>query len=294
MWLLVGGDSEIGRATHHALGLQGVPVAATTRRADRVAADRPFLDLAAPLDHWMPPAQTRAACIFAAIPRLNACAIDPAATAHINVTQTLALVERLTERDISVLFLSSNQVFDGSVPLVSAETPPCPVSEYGRQKARVEAALRRHMDAGARVGILRLAKVVWPEMPLIRGWIESLENGRSIGIFQDMTMAPTPTGIATAAIASLMQQQASGIFQLTGQRDATYFEIACYLADRVGAGRELVVPKMARDAGLPEGSTPRYTTLDSNLLRDHYGLAVPDVWAVMDGIMNERSGCLAR
>ena len=63
----------------------------------------------------------------------------------------------------------------------------CPVSEYGRQKARTEAALRQHMDRGAPVAILRLAKVVSPDMPLIDGWIEALAAGKPIRAFRDMT-----------------------------------------------------------------------------------------------------------
>src|SRR4051812_28366990 len=89
MILLVGGDSEIGAATKAFLAGQGHLVAATTRRADRASADRPWLDLAAPLDAWEPPAGTRSTCIFAAIARLAACAADPVGTAHVNVSQTL-------------------------------------------------------------------------------------------------------------------------------------------------------------------------------------------------------------
>ena len=81
MWLLVGGDSEIGAATFRVLRERGEPVAATTRRPDRVAPDRPFLDLSRPLDDWAAPPGTRGACIFAAVARLAACENDPVGSA---------------------------------------------------------------------------------------------------------------------------------------------------------------------------------------------------------------------
>ena len=87
-------------------------------------------------------------------------------------------------------FLSTNQVFDGSVPEMAADAPASPVSEYGRQKARVEAALRARMDQGAPVAVLRLAKVVSRDMPLIRGWVDALSAGKPIRAFHDMTLAP--------------------------------------------------------------------------------------------------------
>src|SRR5438128_259674 len=116
MWLLVGGDSEIGAATFRALGVQKLPVATTTRRPERAALDRLILDLASPLEDWQPPAGTCAACIFAAVARLTDCSADPPGSANVNVTQTLALIDRLLARGIYVLFLSTNQVFDGNIP----------------------------------------------------------------------------------------------------------------------------------------------------------------------------------
>ena len=160
MFLIVGGDSEIGAATSRAMKRKAKR---SRPRRGAASASRPtgrFSILSAPLDDWQPPQGTRAACLCAAIARLAACAADPEGSAHINVTQTLALIERLLARGIPVLFLSTNQVFDGRTPHERAEAPHSPVSEYGRQKARTEAALLRQMERGAPVAILRLAKVV--------------------------------------------------------------------------------------------------------------------------------------
>ena len=124
MFLLVGGDSEIGAWTFRHLLTAGKSVAATTRRTGRAAPTRPFLNLAADLSAWEPPSGVTAACILAAHARLAACAADPAGTAHVNVDQTLALADKLIERGIHVLFLSTNQVFDGSIAQVPADHPP--------------------------------------------------------------------------------------------------------------------------------------------------------------------------
>jgi dTDP-4-dehydrorhamnose reductase len=285
MFLIVGGDSEIGAAASRAMNAQGLSVAATTRRRDRVAPDRPFLDLAAPLDDWAPPPGTQAVCLCAAIARLAACADDPQGSAHINVVQTLALAEICLARGIAVLFLSTNQVFDGRTPHERAEAAHSPVSEYGRQKARAEAALLRQMDNGASVAILRLAKVVSDTMPLIGGWIKDLTAARPIRVFDDLKLAPTPSDLVCTAIAALLQDRARGIFQLTGPGDVSYADIGGFLAAYLDADPKLVNPTSARAAGLPEGATPLHTTLDSGLMRVHYGLEVPDVWDVVERVV---------
>jgi len=281
MFLIVGGDSEIGAATSRAMQAHGLPVAATTRRRDRVAPDRPLLDLAAPLDDWEPPPGTRAACLCAAVARLAACADDPQGSAHVNVVQTLALVEKLLARDIAVLLLSTDKVFDGRTPHQRADAPHSPVCEYGRQKARTEAALMQHFANGAPVAILRLAKVVSEDMPLIAGWVRDLAAGKPIRVFNDLALAPTPTDLVCAAIIALLEDRARGISQLTGPRDVTYADIGRFLAAYLDADPDLVSEVSARAAGLPEGSTPQHTTLDSSRLRVHYGLEVPDVWEIV-------------
>jgi dTDP-4-dehydrorhamnose reductase len=281
MFLIVGGDSEIGGATYRAIKAHGKPVAATTRRPERVAPDRPVLDLSKALSSWEPPRGTRAACVCAGVARLAACAADPEGTAHINVVQTLALIEKFVSRSIYVLFLSTNQVFDGRTPHVPVDAPHSPVSEYGRQKARMETALFGFLGRSVPVAILRLAKVVSPEMPLLEGWIRDLGASKPIRAFDDMTLAPTPIELVCAAIGALLEDRLSGIFQLTGPRDVSYADVGCFLARYLGADPSLVKTTSARGIGLPDGAAPLNTTLDSTLLRMHYGFKVPDAWDVV-------------
>jgi dTDP-4-dehydrorhamnose reductase len=285
MFLIVGGDSEIGAATYRAMKATGKPVAATTRRPDRVVSDRPFLDLSAALHNWTAPPHTNSVCVCAAMARLAACAADPVATSHINVDQTLMLIDKLLTGDAYVLFLSTNQVFDGRAAHVKADAPYSPLSEYGRQKARTEAALRDRMVRGAPVAILRLSKIVSGGMALINGWVSALSSGKPISAFCDMMIAPTPSNLVCAAIIALMEDRASGIFQLAGPRDVTYADVARFLADRLGADPRLVFEASARDAGLPEGVTHQNTTLDSDLLRRRYGIEVPDAWQVIESFI---------
>ena len=281
MILLVGGDSEIAIATARALRASLQVVGATTRRAASASAERPFLDLAGPLHDWQPPEGTRAACVLAAIARLAACDADPAGSAHINLEQTVALIDRLTSRGVYVLFLSTNQVFDGETPCVPAEAATCPVSEYGRQKAKTEGALRDRMAGGAPIAILRLSKVVSPDMALIRQWRHTLSQGRSIAAFADMPMAPVPVDTVAKAISALLRDKVPGLFQLAGPRDVSYLQLGRHLAEWFGADPCLVEPASALACGQPTGSTPRHTTLDSRRLRERYGVVVPDAWEVM-------------
>jgi dTDP-4-dehydrorhamnose reductase len=283
--LIVGGDSEIAAATVLHLRAHGRGVVTTTRRPERVTADRPFLDLSQPVDDWPIPDGVGAACLCAAVARLNDCAEDPVGSARINVAGNVSLARKLLARGIPVLFLSTDKVFDGERSHVPADAPPCPVSEYGRQKAAAEAALGELMSDGAPAAILRLAKVVMPSMELLRQWVIELDGGRPIRAFHDMMMAPTPVALVAAAIERLLGAPTSGIFQLTGPRDVDYAAVARHLAQRIGADTELVETVSAYSVGLPVGSTARNTTLDSSALTERFGIVVPDAWTVINELI---------
>lgn len=283
MFLIVGANSEIGSATARLIEARGGNVWSTTRRPSRNPREVK-LDFDEPIEGFQVPDGVESACIFVAIARLAACAADPKASAFVNVTQTLALVDRLAAKGIYTLFLSTNQVFDGESAHVSVDAPVSPRSEYGWQKAETERLLRARMAAGASIGILRLGKVVFPGMALLSNWKERLSAGLAVHPFSDMSMAPIPIDVVALAIARMMQDRLPITAQLSGPRDITYAEAAGFLARQVGADPRLVMPVSAREAGMPTGATPRHTTLDSTYLISKYGLMVPGAFEVIGSL----------
>jgi dTDP-4-dehydrorhamnose reductase len=183
------------------------------------------------------------------------------------------------------VFASSDKVFDGTRPQMPADAPIAPNCEYGRQKAAVEALLRAHMARGADVAILRLSKVVGPDSVLFGDWIAAFRAGRPIRAFTDLMFAPVPVALVVEVVAALLKDRARGIFQLSGPRDISYSAAAHFLAEKRGADRKLIQDISARDGGQPPGAAVPYTSLDSTLLRERYGITVPDAWEVLQGIL---------
>lgn len=284
-FLLVGGDSEIAGAALAVLRAARLPANVTTRRRDTLCTGRVFLDLTAQPGDWRPPEGTSACCIFAAVGHLVACARDPAGSAAVNCAGTIALVERLAAGGAHVLYLSTDKIFDGSRPLVPADALPAPRSEYGRQKARTDLHLQGMIARGAPVGILRLARIVPRGWALVRQWRDDLAAGRVVRPFRDMMTAPTLDRVAAAAIVALLRTRETGIWQLSGAHDVSYAEIASFIAERIGADPDLVQPVAAASAGMPEGSTPRHTTLDCSALGNCFGISPQDPREVIEEVL---------
>jgi len=130
---------------------------------------------------------------------------------------------------------------------------------------------------------------VSPAMPLIENWIDALAASRPIEAFHDMPLAPTPIDLTAEVIGALLEDRLSGIYQLTGPRDVSYADIGRFLAGHLDADPKLVREVSALDAGLPQGATPRHTTLDSSTLRERYNLALPDIWTIIEPMIAARA-----
>ena len=115
----------------------------------------------------------------AADTKLADCEEHPEVTAKINVEATIALANFLRLRGAHLLLLSTNQVFDGSLPNRKVSEQVCPVNEYGRQKAEAERLILQM----PRSAVLRLTKVVHSDLPLLKQWESSLQAGQPIEAF---------------------------------------------------------------------------------------------------------------
>jgi dTDP-4-dehydrorhamnose reductase len=267
-WLVVGADGGIGRPLLARLRADSRAAVGTTRRA---GGDGLHLDLAADPSSWQLPDRVAVAYLCAAVTSIDTCRRDPAGTRGVNVDHTLALAARLRERGAHVVFLSTNQVFDGTVPFRGEAAAVCPLTEYGRQKADAEAAL---LAAGGAT-VARFTKVVPPDWPLIHMWREALSRGEPVEAFGDMVLSPVPFGVAIEALVRTGEKQPGGVIHVSGVEDFTYAELARRLAMAMGADPGLVRAVSCRERGIPAEAAPAHTALATERVVRELGLAAP-------------------
>ncbi|HEX8136024.1 MAG TPA: sugar nucleotide-binding protein [Pyrinomonadaceae bacterium] len=280
--LVIGSDGLIGGALTKHLERAGLPVMGTTRRREAVTKTRPFLDLSEDLERWQPPEGIRVAVMCAGVTKMESCRLDPVYSAQVNVAAVSRLVRKLADDNVYVIYLSTNQVFDGARPNQPANAPTSARTEYGKQKAAAEKYL---LSLGSGGSVVRLTKVIQPHMFLLQGWLEALREGKAIRPFADMVMAPISLSFTVSVLCKLIEVRPPGIIQVSGERDVTYAQVADHLARRTGASAALVQPIRVRDAGLPPESAPPHTTLDTTRLRMELGLEPPGVWTVIESAL---------
>lgn len=276
--LIVGADSQIGNALRTSLLARGRRAVGTTRRPHSPESGLLFLDLNEDVSHWSIPENLSTAYLCAAVTAQDDCRRDPAGSRRINVDHTVALARRLVARNGFVVFFSTNLVFDGRTPWQPSDAAPQPQTEYGRQKAAAEQTL---LDCSDAVAVVRFSKIVPPRWPLVVGWTERLLRGKTVRPFSDVRFAPVPLDSAVGLAREIGERRIPGIFQLSGNEDVSYEDVARWAARRSGAAESLVQGMTAAAAGQNYEAIPRHTTLDSRRVGELFGIDSPDVWTTI-------------
>jgi dTDP-4-dehydrorhamnose reductase len=276
--LVIGANGQVGSVTYQDLSDRGHEVVGTTRRVSGADEKRLFLDLGLPPHEWpdLPPVD--AAVICTAVTSVAECENDPEGTAAINLHAPVELARRLCERGAFVIFLSSTGVFDFQKPFRRHDDPPCPVTNYGRQKAEAEDKI---LALDGKTAVLRLTKIMGPEMPLLGRWQAKLASGQNIMAYQDTTIAPITAVFASRMMHEIIATDAEGIFHASGDDDLPYTVLAEQVVRAMKVGPERIEARTGNMKEYPSGRSPRYTTLEMEHEEKMFGISASSSLATM-------------
>ncbi|MFH1309451.1 MAG: sugar nucleotide-binding protein [Candidatus Omnitrophota bacterium] len=282
--MIVGSDSLIGGALMSELKRTGRQVIGTTRRRETVDTDHFYLDLLKDPGTWNCPDFVTVAFVCASVTRIESCRRDPVESARVNVKGIFELVRNLTEKGIFVIYLSTNQVFDGTVPHRLPDDQLSPITEYGKQKAEAERLISRFDPL---VAIVRFSKILEPRNPLFCEWQRLLRKGKVIHPFFDMVMAPVGLACAVSILSIMGEHCLPGIFQVSGNEDVSYAEVAHIGATICGVDERLVQPVLSSRSGCYLEKVVEHTTMDVTRLKLVFGVEIPDVRTTIKTIFTE-------
>lgn len=273
--LVVGVNGTVGSALFKALP----PQTFGTSHREPLANNVFHLNLLDEPSRWKFPDITfDTAYLCAGICRMNLCEDDPKGTEAVNIKGMTALIDHLNKQNTYIVFLSTNQVFSGNNPQTLPNTAHDPMNEYGRQKAIIEKHITSHCS---RYAIVRLTKVVEPNMALIQNWINLLQQNQSINAFHDMPLAPVSLSQVIETLILIGQKQQNGIYHISGKEDVSYFDLATYVVKQLKHSSHLVQSVSAIDAGIKKIFLPRFTSLDCSSTIALGGKNPPDFVTVL-------------
>jgi len=257
--IIIGIDSQIGAALFERLSSQSnKSVFGTTRRKERnQKSDRifyldlgnsdSFIDKGFRFDHVV---------LCAGIASIAGCESDVNLCRQINVEATSKIIQYFSDCGSHIIFISGTAVFDGSQPFFRVNTSTNPINNYGKFKAEVENRFRNDPN----VAILRLTKVITTSTPFIRKWLDELDRGVQITVFEDRFVSPIGLSEVLDNIELLVFRRASGIYHFGGATEVSYSDFATsFFADNPKA-----LGLLKKERG-PNGSSPIYGSLATHL-----------------------------
>lgn len=262
--LIVGGNSFLGRAVAQGLSAFGHDTVMTSR--DQSSQDHIYFDLSSPQEDWpIFPDNIEAAFIATAITRQAACENDPQYSHFINVDQTLRFIDHLGQFGIHTIFPSTNIVLACDHPLQNIDCLLAPQGLYAEQKAEVENALRGRKG----VTIVRFPKILDPYAGIIQNWKDTLAQGKTIEALDELIISPITLDYAAHFIIKSMEKQHSGLLQMSGDQEISYYHLAQSLAEHWGYS-----PSCVHKQDLPDHmlSLPRHPSLDCSLSQKLCGI----------------------
>jgi dTDP-4-dehydrorhamnose reductase len=202
----------------------------------------------------------------AGLTTIAACHREPAQAEQVNTRATVLLAELSGRSRASLLFISTDLVFDGERGWYRETDSPSPLSVYGRTKAAAEQAVLAH-PAGA---VVRVSLLFGPGLAGRRTFFDeqaaALREGRPCTLFEDEWRTPLGLLPAARALLAVAASDYRGLLHLGGPERLSRLEMGRRLAAFLGCDPSSLVPATRASAASPE-PRPRDTSLDSSLWR---------------------------
>ena len=285
--MVIGADGLLGWSIAQRLRICGRQVITTSRKTRNSSDSCIYLDLSEDISSWRVPGDIDMVFFCAAITSTEKCRSNPEESRIVNVDNTVALASMLVQKSVSVIFPSTNLIFDGRSPYKKSDSRVCPRVEYGRQKAAVE---ERLMNLGGNSSIVRFTKILGPENELVNQWIKQLRTKTVIHPLSDIVLSPISVDFASQIMLKIADSGNDGIWQVSGKEDITYEQLGRHIARKLGVSQRYVQPTKVSDSGLRFEYVPRHTTLDMSRAESELGFACPDVWDTIDSLFETKYG----
>jgi dTDP-4-dehydrorhamnose reductase len=271
--MIIGGTGLVGNALMRAWKAQGAEVSAATYHCH---ASGSFLQLdmqeeakvRALLNQWKPDV----VAVPAANPYVDYCELHPEETRRVNVDGTLNVARACREIGARMIFYSSDYVFDGVKGVYTEEDAPCPINEYGRQKAEAE---RGVLAADPRNLVIRTSGAYgwqWEPKNLVLQICSKLANGEVMRLADDIRYNPTYVENLAEITAALVAAEARGVYHVVGAEKIVRYEFARRVAKVFGLDESLLraVPVSALHSPTPR---PKESSLRTDKVRAAVGVA---------------------
>jgi dTDP-4-dehydrorhamnose reductase len=157
---------------------------------------------------------------------VNGCALDPEKAYRVNALGTQNVVLASAARGAAMVYVSTNEVFDGTATEPYREwDPPRPINPYGRSKAAGEWYVRHLLTR------FYIARTAWLYAPGGRNFphriVQLADERGALRVVTDEVGNPTYAPDLADALAALIRTDAYGVYHLANAGYCSRYDFAC-------------------------------------------------------------------
>lgn len=180
----------------------------------------------------------------AAITQVDDAEKNPEITEQINVQGTAEVLVDAEHCAEYILYVSTDFVFDGNKGMYEEEDDLMPVSFYGFTKMQAEAIMQ---TSEIPYSIVRTCLVYGKPLSGARSnivqWVANkLKANEPIKVVNDQVRTPTYVEDLSAAITTMVIQQITGTYHISGKEVFTPYQLAIQTAEYLGLDTSLITP----------------------------------------------------
>jgi len=189
---------------------------------------------------------------------------------HVNVKQTIKWLKFFEDSERVIVFPSTSLVYKKDIVNPSENGILKPQSEYADAKLMVEQYLNHSKSKQI---IIRLSKIVSVRQPLFQSWINRMASNNSINSYDNAFISPIHLNDAARLIFRLGNLQLSGVWNLSGISNISFYDYAIKFADIFGYKSSLIIRSQSETKLL----TPQvFPTLNTTKASAYLGYLPPN------------------
>jgi dTDP-4-dehydrorhamnose reductase len=186
------------------------------------------------------------------------CQLDQWQAYVVNVEATVTLLINAEEYKSFFVFVSTDFVFDGEKGMYSENDTPNPVNFYGKTKVEAEDAVKEYAyDWSIARTILVYGKPQKGRGNILTVVKEKLEKGEEYRVVDDQVRTPTYVEDLAAAIVTIVERKAKGIYHISGEDVLTPYQMAMRVAEYLKLDGSLIKKATAADFSQPARRPPK-------------------------------------
>lgn len=178
----------------------------------------------------------------AAMTNVDQCEVEQEACWKLNVEAVQHLVRATEKYGVHLTHLSTDFIFDGENGPYSEEDEPNPISYYGESKLAAEELVKQSTGRWCIARTMLVYGIVhdYGRSNIVLWVKQNLEEGKKIKVVDDQFRCPTLAEDLAKGCWLIVEQEAEGIFNISGREVLTPYQMAQKVAEYFRLDKSLI------------------------------------------------------